>query len=322
MSLILNSNIHSNFSFDFSSKLMMKIWDLFFILADLTVQSAQSALTALTAVTPLILLISLIAPATAFASSLTPASLNSNFNNVRFDQHLGESLPLDATVTDERGQTRTLGSFFNRRPVILVFSYFKCPNLCTLVLNGLVEGVKPLAGKLGKDFDILTLSIDPDEKSSLALAKRRTYMARLGKSENNQDEGTSIAWHFLTADLENIKRITGASGFYYKRDEKSGDFAHASGLLIATPTGIISQYFFGIQFESSKLQSALTTAGREGRGSIIDRILLFCFHYDPAASVHGAVIIKAIRLVGALSATLLFVFLFRLSKSSPRRSIV
>jgi protein SCO1/2 len=277
------------------SKLRQK-WILFFFLAGLTSVTAKGT-----------------------EPSLTPAKLNPIFNDVRFDQHLGEKLPLEAIVTDEYGQRRTLGSLFNHRPVVLVFSYYRCPNLCTLVLDGLVDGVKPLLRQIGPTFDILTLSIDPEERPSLALAKKRTYLARLGKSQINEKETIPFAWHFLTADSENIKRLTRAGGFYYRRDEKSGEYLHPSGLLIATPNGIISQYFFGIQFDSLKLRSAIAAAGSGRQGSLVDRILLFCFHYDPAASVHGPLIIKSIRIAAVTGAALLFGLLVSLIMSNPER---
>jgi protein SCO1/2 len=242
----------------------------------------------------------------------TPSKLDPRFNDVHFDQRLGEILPLSTIVTDENGNTGPLSSFFNQRPVIFALAYYNCPNLCTLVLNGVAESVKPFVAGLGKSFDILTLSIDPEEKSPLALAKRRAYLARLGKTEG--------AWHFLTADEKNIKAIATAAGFFYRRDEISKEFFHPSGELIISPQGKISQYFFGIKFDSKKVQAALQAAKNEKQGSIIDRVLLYCFHYEPSMSRNGPLIIKGIRVLGLISAGSLAVLLIWLFRYKPKES--
>jgi protein SCO1/2 len=242
---------------------------------------------------------------------MSQASLGQEFN-----QKLGARLPFNALVTDEYGVQRELGSLFHARPVILVFAYYQCPNLCTLILNGLATAVTPIANRLGQDFDILTLSINPKEKPPLALAKKRSYLARIGKTE----ESEAKTWHFLTAEESQIHELTDAAGFKYSKDPLSGEYSHPSGIVIVSASGMISQYFFGISFDTEKLRQSIKVAQSEKQGGIVDSILLYCFHYNPLKSRNGALIMKTIRIVGTSCLAALVLFLFLLIKRTKEKS--
>lgn len=220
---------------------------------------------------------------------------------VRFEQNLGKKLPLNSGFIDEYGQSFSFGKNLGRSPGILVFTYYRCPSLCSLVLNGLLQALKELSGISGPRFQVLVVSIDPSEKPSLALAKKRSTLARLGVTEERQDAARS-SWHFLTGPEEAIRQLTSVAGFHYYRDEASGEYAHPSGMVIISPHGEISQYFFGIQFDAKKVQQALLSAVQERMGSWVDEVLLYCFHYDPRLSSNGPLVMRVIRITGAVGA--------------------
>jgi protein SCO1/2 len=211
--------------------------------------------------------------------------------DVRFEQKLGAKLPLETPVTDETGKTLPLGVFFRGKPVLLVFAYYGCPNLCTLVLNGLVEAMK----KLSPDYDVLTLSIDPTERPPLALAKQRSYLARAGQARKKD-----ASWHFLTADSASIAALTQAAGFHFQYDPISRQYDHPSGVIVVSPRGVLSQYFFGIHFPPDRLAHAIRDASRSKVGKEIDEILLYCFHYEPSSTRVGSITLLVIRVFGLL----------------------
>jgi protein SCO1 len=235
-------------------------------------------------------------------------------DGVRFDQNIGESLPLNVPVTDEYGREKVLRDFIKDKPVIFVLSYYRCPNLCTLILNGVVDAVNPLKKDFGRKFDIVSLSIDPKEKPELARAKRRSYLAKLGLTED--DAGSS--WPFLTADIATINLVSQASGFRHKLDLGSNEYSHPSGFFVVSPHGKISQYFFGIKFDSLKLKDALAAALSEKNGSWVQSVLLFCFHYDPLLSSNGPKIIGAVRIAGVIAVLILGAFVFILFRREPK----
>ncbi len=233
---------------------------------------------------------------------------------VRLEQRLGAPIPSRLSFTDELGRTAPLSRYLEapgRKPHLLVFAYYRCPNLCTLVLNGLVDSIHALHQVLGRDYDIITISIDPSEKSSLALMKQRSYLARYGKP-------ASDGWHFLVGETSSIRGLTQAAGFHYERDPLSGEYRHPSGIIVLSPEGKITQYFFGIRFDPKHLATAIEQARTGKRGSFAEEILLYCFHYDPAAHKNGKIILHAIRLVGLIGFLSLAALLFYLSFTRRR----
>ena len=271
-----------------------------------------------------------------FSPPQPPSQQGSRSSDIRFEQHLGNKLPLETEFNDEYNRRQPLSAHFGTLPVIVVFTYFRCPNLCTLVLNGLTQALQGLPVSLGKDYQVLAITIDPSEKPPLALAKKRAYLAKLGFTESNElnesdkpnkpinsvfksgELGTPSPWHFLTGNENQIRNLTDAAGFHYFRDPQSGEYAHPSGIVVITPKGEISQYFFGIQFDTKKLHQALLTARTGKKGNWIDEILLYCFHYDPKVSRNGPMIMTTIRATGALGAIIIFVFIITLFSTRKR----
>lgn len=231
-----------------------------------------------------------------------------SWRSVRYDQRLGNQIPLQTSWTTESGKAASLSSLLSNKPHILVFAYYRCPNLCTLVLNGLAETLQKLPQRLGKDYDVFTVSIDPSETHTLALMKKRTYLARLGTPD-------AEGWSFLVGKNEAIHALTQEAGFYYEKDKLSGEYSHPSGIIVLTREGKISQYLFGIKFDPKQLDQALGQAAQNKRGSLVEEVLLYCFHYDPAAHSNGKAIMAMIRLLGLIGAFALAGLIIHLSIS-------
>jgi protein SCO1/2 len=232
-----------------------------------------------------------IRPAQALPSDQVPGVLG----KVAFEQRLNEQLPLDLPFTDEAGKTVKLGDYFGRKPVVLAFVYYECPMLCTQVLNGLESALRVLDESIGREFDVVTVSFDPRESSVLAAGKKKAYLERYKRPEAGQ------GWHFLTGTPASIEALTRAAGFSYAWDEESQQFAHASGIVIATPEGRLSRYFFGIDYSPRDVKFALMESSFERIGSLADQLLLYCYHYDPDKGNYGFVAMRAVRIGGAVT---------------------
>jgi protein SCO1/2 len=222
-------------------------------------------------------------------------SLPAPIRQVGFDQKLDEQIPLNLTFRDEAGRTVAVSEYFDGKPVILVLAYYRCPMLCSQVLNGLVQAMLDLPFDAGKDFNIVTVSFDPREQPELAAAKRRTYLERYGKA--TAEEG----WHFLTGEEKNIRKLADTVGFRYQYDAKHDQFSHASGIILLTPCGKVSRYFFDVRFVPRDLRLGLVEASQNRIGSPIDQVLLYCFHYDPAEGKYGPTILNFVRAGGVLT---------------------
>ncbi len=223
---------------------------------------------------------------------------------VGFEQRLNQQLPLDLPFRDESGRTVKLGDYFGRKPVVLAFVYYECPMLCTQVLNGLESALRVIDETVGKEFDVVTVSFDPRETAVLAAGKKQAYLERYKRPEAAQ------GWHFLTGDQASIDTLTDAAGFSYVWDESTQQFAHASGIIVATPTGKLSRYFFGIDYAPRDVKFALIESSTEKIGTLADRLLLYCYHYDPASGSYGFVAMRAVRIGGAVTLVALFGFMF------------
>lgn len=213
-------------------------------------------------------------------------------SQVGFDQNLGAKVPLEARFRDESGRELSLGELFGKRPVLLVPVYYGCPLLCGQVLAGLTRGLKPLSLEAGKDFDVVAFSINPEETPALAGSKRTAYLERYDRP------GSEGGWHFLTGNEDSITALSRAIGFRYTRDAQTKLYAHAAGALVVQTDGVISRYFFGIEFPPNALQVELERA-RAGRvGSPIARLLLLCYDYDQATGKYTLSILRLIRVLG------------------------
>ncbi|HEV3309614.1 MAG TPA: SCO family protein [Chloroflexota bacterium] len=229
-----------------------------------------------------------------------------------FDQELGAKLPLAAHFRDESGRELPLGDYFGRRPVILAPVYFGCPLLCGQVLAGLARSLKPLSLEAGRDFDVIAFSIDPDEGPAMALAKKTVYLERYDRP------GTESGWHFLTGEQASIRALAEKIGFRYTYNPQTKLFTHAAGVVIVTPEGVVSRYFFGIDYPPKELQLELERA-RAGRvGSRIGRLLLLCYDYDAATGKYTLSILRLIRVLGTATAVSLAGFLFVMFRREGR----
>jgi len=233
--------------------------------------------------------------------------------DVGIDQRLGQQLPLDAIFQDEEGRPVRLGQYFRERPVVLALAYYNCPMLCTQVLNGLLSSARVLSFDAGKEFEIVVVSFDPRDRPADARAKKAPYVKEYGRP------GASAGWHFLTGSLASIERTTEAVGFRYRFDESQGQFAHASGIYVATPDGRLSRYFYGIEYAPRDLRLALVESSGGKIGSPVDQILLFCYHYDPKTGRYSAAILGLVRFGGVAAVLILSTFLTVMWRRDRRR---
>ncbi|HUF05380.1 MAG TPA: SCO family protein [Aridibacter sp.] len=224
-----------------------------------------------------------------------PAPLKS----VGIEQNLGGQIPLDAKFRDENGDEVTLEKYFGKdRPVILALVYYECPMLCNEVLNGLTGSLKGINFNAGKEFDVIAISFDAREnrKADLAKNKKNGYMARYNRP------GTEEAWHFLTGERAEIDKVTEAVGFNYNFDERTNQFAHAGGIMVATPEGRLSRYLYGIDYSPKDLKFSIMESSENRIGNPAEQLYLYCFHYDPSTGKYGFAILNILRLfaVGTL----------------------
>jgi len=232
---------------------------------------------------------------------------------IGIDQRLHQQVPLDLAFTDETGRDVRLGDYFGKRPVILALVYYECPMLCTQVLNGLVSALGVLTFDAGREYDVVAVSINPKEGPGLAAQKKQAYLDRYKRPQ------TAAGWHFLTGRQENIQRLAAAVGFRYAFDEEIQQYAHGAGIEVLTPHGVVSKYFYGIEFYPRDLKFGLIEASDERIGTAIDNALLLCYHYDPATGKYGAAAIGAVR-IGAVATVLAFLSFLFVSLRRERRT--
>jgi protein SCO1/2 len=241
-------------------------------------------------------------PGAAPSSAQMPAAIA----GLAFDQRPNAQVPLDATFLDEQGRMVRLADLFRGRPVILVPAYYRCPQLCNLVLNGLLDGLRGVTYRPGEEYTVVAISFDPRETPEIAAAKKANYVDGFGRP------GAAENWHFLTGDKKQIDRVMDAVGFRYAFDEKHDRFNHPSGIVIVTPQGNVSRYLFGIHFPPRDLKLGLMEASAGQVGSVVDQFLLFCFHYDQNQGKYGFAVMNAVRLAGALTVLLIVAGVVRL----------
>jgi len=238
---------------------------------------------------------------------------------VAYEQRLNQQLPLDTVFRDEDGREVRLGQFFGSKPVILTLVYYECPMLCTVVLNGLVQSMELMPFDVGKQFDVVTISFNPHDTPTLATAKKKKYV------DHYKRPGAAAGWHFLTGDEASIRQVTEAVGFRYAYDPEQKQYAHAAGIVVLTPEGRISRYFYGVEFPPRDLRLGLVEASEHKIGSPVDVLLLYCYHYDPKTGKYGAVVFNIMRLGGAVTVLLLAAFIIvsrlREHRAKARRSM-
>jgi protein SCO1 len=232
---------------------------------------------------------------------------------VGLEQRLNAQVPLDVSFRNERGRTVRLADYFQDKPVVLTLGYYRCPMLCTQVLNGLLESSQAVKMTMGADYKVVSVSIDPRETTSLARAKKKRY------AESYHRPGAEEGWHFLTGNSAGIEQLTQAAGYRYVYDPQTDQYAHASGIIILTPSGRISRYLYGIDYAPEDLQRALVEASEQRIGSLSDRFLLLCYHYDPATGKYGFAIENAIRAAGVMTLIVMGGFLWLMFLRERRR---
>jgi protein SCO1/2 len=232
---------------------------------------------------------------------------------VGIDQRIGQQLPLNAAFVDDNGRSVRLGDYFGKRPVVMALVYYDCPMLCTYVLNGLTATLKALSFTPGQDFDIVAISIDPNETYRVAQAKKAVYVRNYGRPE------TASGWHFLTGSDPSIHAVADAIGFHYAYDPNLKQYAHGAAIYVATPSGEVARYFLGLDYASRDLRLALVEASHNRLGTVVDQALLLCYHYDPTIGKYGAATLLAVR-IGFIATVLgLLSFIF-VSLRRERRS--
>jgi protein SCO1/2 len=218
--------------------------------------------------------------------------------NVGIDQRMGAQLPLDLAFQDDQDRPVTLRRYTGK-PIVLALVYYRCPSLCDMVLNGVVHSLRALKLTAGEDYDVVAISFDPRENSELARDKKASYVKVYGRN------GSADGFHFLTGREASIKQLADSAGFHYAYDAASGQYAHPSAMMIVTPEGRLSRYFYGIEYPARDVKLGLIDASGGKIGSAVDQMQLFCFHYDPSTGKYGLLIMKVLRLGGILTLVLL-----------------
>jgi protein SCO1/2 len=276
------------------------------------------------AVRPCGILLSLIMlAATAWPQGMTTGIMSPPANvrplylqNVGIEQHLDAQVPPDLTFIDDSGRPVKLGDYFGQKPLILNLVYYNCTMLCGEALAGLTGAMKMVKFNVGDEFDVVTVSFNPQETPAIAAAKKQGYLKRYGRT------GAASGWHFLTGPAESINALTKAVGFQYQYDPQSNQYAHTTAIMVLTPQGRISRYFYGVDYPPKDLRMGLVEASQGKIGNAVDQVLLYCYHYNPATGKYGAIITNILRLGAGLTILLLggMIFIFwRMDKAAVRR---
>lgn len=235
-----------------------------------------------------------IAPAPFEPLSITGPDAQQRFQDIEIEQNLDAQVPLELEVVDENGKYVSLTELMDNKPAILALVYYECPMLCNLMLDGVEGVIDAMKYQIGDDYNVLTLSIAPNETPELAREKKANHLERLGRP------GAEDGWHFLTADQDTIDVIADTVGYRYVYDPSTGQYAHAAGIMVLTPRGKIARYYYGAEYIARDVEFGLVEASEGRVGSIVDKLVLLCFQYDPATGQYGAYIIGTMRVMAAL----------------------
>ena len=261
-------------------------------------------------------LTAMLAALPATAQTITPPvdQRPPGLEGVGIEQRLRAQVPPELVFHDEQGNAVKLGQYFGKRPIILNLVYYTCPMLCGEVLNGLTSALTVMTFDVGKDFDVLTVSFNPRETPALAAAKKQIYVKRYGRP------GAGEGWHFLSGSDQSITALARAAGFEYHYDPKTGQYAHGTAIMVLTPTGIISQYYYGVEYAPRDLRLGLVQASHNRIGTVVDQVLLYCYHYDPRTGKYTAVVTKILQLAGLATIAILGTFLVVMFRLGPKHS--
>jgi len=247
----------------------------------------------------------------ASAETLTPNDLK----RIGYDQHIGQRISPNLTFQESNQRTITIGDLRNTKPTLLVLGYYHCPMLCTLINDGLIETLQELRFNIGRDFNVINISVDPHETPTVAAAKKKDYLKRYGRP------GAGKGWHFLTGNEETIAQLTKEAGFRFKLDPVSNEYAHPSGFIVLTPNGKISRYFFGVNFDPKELRSAIGAASNGQSGSVVRELVLLCSHYNPITGKYGAVVLNGLRVMSIATVLLIAGWIMVLSRRHPTKEV-
>jgi len=218
-----------------------------------------------------------------------------DLSDVGIDQKLNAQVPLDLPFHDENGNQVALQKYFTNKPVILSLVYFNCPMLCPEVLSGLTQALRQVKFQIGKSYEILTVSFDPKDTPQDAAQKKKMQLQELG------EPGAGQGWHFLTGSQDSIQKLTQAVGFRYKWDPRSQQFNHATAIMVLTPQGKLSKYFYGVEYNPTDLRLGLVQASDNQIGSVVDEVLLFCCQYNPTTGKYDWFVYRLLSIGGAVT---------------------
>jgi len=267
----------------------------------------------------------LVAAAQTFAQMVpdnvgqTSSNMPVILKNVAFRPELNGQVPLDTAFRDESGKSVQLGQYFHQqKPVLLAFVYYGCPMLCTQLEQGVVGSLRMLSFNPGRDYEVVFVSFDERDTPEMAAAKKNTAMDHFRRKE------TAAGWHFLTGSKESIAAVTNSANFRFNFDAKNNFFAHASGIMLLTPEGRISRYFYGVEFPGRDLRLGLVDASQGKIGTPVDKMLLFCFQYDPSTARYSATILGIMRVLALMTIAgllLMIVIYCQRDKRAARRNL-
>ncbi|MGC3967465.1 MAG: SCO family protein [Pirellulales bacterium] len=249
------------------------------------------------------------------ASTVAPFNTNAPAEGVAIVQHVGDVISVDNTFRDEEGKTVRIGDYFGKRPVVLMLGYYECPMLCNQVLQGLLRTLKALEFQPGQEYEVVVVSIAPHETPLHALRKREAFLANLATSGREITGGV----HFLSSDEANVRKLADEVGFQYRYEEKTKQYAHAAGVMVLTPGAKLSRYFYGIDYPTRDMRFAIMDAANEKLGSVVDQVLLLCFHYDPTTGRYGLAIMRLVRTAGVLTVCGLAIFVTTMLRRERKR---
>lgn len=237
---------------------------------------------------------------------------------IKFVQKLNSQVSPNLAFLDENGKRVELGDYFGKRPIVLVLGYYTCPMLCTLVMDGATEAFRGLPWVVGRDFDVIFVSIDPKEKPRLAAEKKVIYLRDYGRSKNGD------GWHFLTDTTGSrpdpaVQKLANEIGFRFAYDSGIKEYAHPSGFVVLTPDGRVSHYFFGVTFSPKQVYAALQTAAKKKVGSPVQEFILLCCEYSPLRGKYGKLILDSVRVGGV--AMVLGLGIMLLKPSRPKKEV-
>jgi len=243
-----------------------------------------------------------------------PAPKANVLQQITFEQRLNQQVPLDLAFRDEAGRAVTLRQYFGKRPVILTLAYYRCPMLCPQVLYGLAGVLRVLDFQPGRDFEVVTVSFDPQDTPQTAAAEKQRVLARYPRP------GAEQGWHFLTGDPAAITALAKAAGFGYAYIPQTGQYAHASGIMVLTPEGKFAQYFYGVDYPARDVRLALVESSQHRIGTLVDQVLLYCYHYDPNTGRYGALVVRLLRVGALLTLLLLGTFIGLMVRAEHKRA--